>query len=155
MAARCFATFDPNVAGFTDHVYRIVREELLKHGILFEENVAGTAIWGLRSAAAQITSDVRIYRFARRHGLADSADTLLRAITQEKSEEFRRYRSAQILDAGNVQDLRVLLREFWESEQLQGEVDPVFDEQRRNYFLQLADRLFIGGRKELLGDIDE
>jgi len=56
---RCFVAVDPNVAGFTDPIYRIVREELLKSGILFEENVAGTAIWGLRSKAAQITSDVR------------------------------------------------------------------------------------------------
>ena len=78
-----------------------------------------------------------------------SADTLLRAVTREKSEEYRRYRTAEILDAGNVQDLCILLRKWWNFEQLHGNVD---DQQRRKYFLMMADRLCLGGRKEFLGE---
>src|SRR4029453_15587755 len=56
----------------------------------------------------------KLYDFARKHGPATSADTLLRAITREKSEEHRRYRTAQILDPGNVQDLRILVRQLFD-----------------------------------------
>src|SRR5215467_9779893 len=69
----------------------------------------------------------KLYRFAKRHGPPTSADVLLRAITLEKSEEYRRYRTAQILDAGNVQDLRVLLRELFEFEREHDQLDPLHD----------------------------
>jgi transcriptional regulator with XRE-family HTH domain len=97
----------------------------------------------------------KLYRFAKRHGPASSADALLQAITREKSEEYRRYRTAQILDAGNVQDLRVLLRQLFEFERENGQLDPLHDPEKWEYFLRLADRLCIGGRKEFLGEDDE
>jgi transcriptional regulator with XRE-family HTH domain len=92
----------------------------------------------------------KLYRFAKRNGPANSAEILLRAITREKSEEFRRWREAQILDAGNVQDLRVLLRELCQQEHANGELDPIHNRVRRDYLLKMADLLCIGGRKEIL-----
>jgi transcriptional regulator with XRE-family HTH domain len=97
----------------------------------------------------------RLLRFAQRNGPAVSADMFLRAITREKSEEYRRYRTAQILDAGNVQDLRVLLRELFEFERDSGQLDPLHDARKWNYFMMLADRLCLGGRKEFLGAVGE
>jgi hypothetical protein len=97
----------------------------------------------------------KLYRFAKRHGPAASAEILLRAITREKSEEYRRYRTAEILDAGNVQDLRVLLRELFTLERDNGQLDPLHDAQKWEYFMQLADRLCLDGRKEFLGAVGE
>jgi transcriptional regulator with XRE-family HTH domain len=93
----------------------------------------------------------KLYRYAKRHGPETSAATLLRSITDEKSQEYRRYRTQQILDAGNVQDLRVLFRELWELEATAGRLDPLHDSAKREYFLLMADHLFVGGRKEFLG----
>jgi len=97
----------------------------------------------------------KLYRFAKRNGHAASEATLLAAITREKSAEFRRYRMAQVLDPGNVHDMRVLLREWWQWEERNGNVDPFHDPERREYFLQLADFLSEGGRKEFLGEESE
>ena len=94
----------------------------------------------------------RLYRYAKKHGPATSAATLLAAVTREKSEEFQRYRMAQILDPQNVHDLRVLLHQWWQSEDADGCVDPVHNAERREYFLQMADRLHPGGRKAFLGE---
>ena len=68
----------------------------------------------------------KFYRFAKKNGPATSTDTLLRAITREKSEEYRRYRTAQILDAGNVEELRFLVRTWWGLRERQGHRGPVF-----------------------------
>jgi len=94
----------------------------------------------------------RLYRFAQRNGPGVSADMLLRAVTREKSDEYRRYRTAQILDAGNVQDLRALVRQLFEFERDHGELDPLHDAAKWDYFMQIADRLCIGGRNEFLGE---
>jgi transcriptional regulator with XRE-family HTH domain len=94
----------------------------------------------------------RLFRAAKRHGPASSAATLLAAITREKSDQYRRYRTAQIIDEGNVHDLRLLLRELWDFESGQGNVDPFHDSVRREYLLKLADGLCLGGRKEFLGE---
>jgi hypothetical protein len=96
----------------------------------------------------------KLYRFAKRHGPATSEDTLLRAITGEKSEEYRRYRMAEILHPGNVQDLRMVLLHLWQHEEAQGQLHPVFDQQRREYLLKMADYLCMGGRKEFLGEVE-
>jgi transcriptional regulator with XRE-family HTH domain len=100
----------------------------------------------------------KLYRFAKRHGPVVSAVTLLSAITREKSAEYRRYRTAQIVDPGNVQDLRVLLRQLFEFERNSGQLDPLHDAAKWEFFMQLADRLCLDGRKEFLaatGEDDE
>ena len=94
----------------------------------------------------------KLYRYAQRHGPAASAFTFLEAITREKDEEYRRYRTAQILDAGNVQDLRWLFRELFNLERDAGQLDPLHDAEKREMFLKIADRLCMGGRKEFLGE---
>ncbi len=98
----------------------------------------------------------KLYRFAQRNGPAVSADVFLRQLTREKETEYRRYRMAQILDAGNVQDLRILLRDWWQFEDAQGNVDPLHEHEarRREYFLKMADRVCLGGRKEFLGEVE-
>jgi transcriptional regulator with XRE-family HTH domain len=95
-----------------------------------------------------------LYRFAKKHGPATSTDMLLRAITREKSEEFRRYRAAEILDAANLQDVRILLRKLWNFEEAKGNVDPLHEPERREYLLKFSDRLCLGGRKEFLGEVE-
>jgi transcriptional regulator with XRE-family HTH domain len=95
----------------------------------------------------------RLYRFAQRNGPAVTADTFLRQITREKEHEYRRYRTAQIIDAGNVQDLRMVLLALWQLEDSHGRVDPFHDPERREYLLKMADYLCIGGRKEFLGEV--
>jgi len=94
----------------------------------------------------------RLYKYAKKHGPAMSAATLLDAMTREKSEEFQRVRMAQVLDPLNVNDLRVLLHQWWQSEDADGGVDPVHNAERREYFLQMADRLHPGGRTAFLGE---
>jgi transcriptional regulator with XRE-family HTH domain len=96
----------------------------------------------------------KLYRFAKRHGPATSANTLLRAITREKSAEFARYRMAEIIDPGNVQDLRMVLLALWQFEDAHGGVDPFHEPQRREYLLKMADYLCIGGREEFLGEVE-
>jgi hypothetical protein len=97
----------------------------------------------------------KLYRFAKRHGPATSADTFLRAITREHEQISRRYREALILSPENVQEVRALLRELWQFEEANGNVDPQHDPVRRNYLLKLAERLCLNGRKDLIPGEDE
>jgi transcriptional regulator with XRE-family HTH domain len=97
----------------------------------------------------------KLYLFAKRHGPATCADTLGCAIAREREDRVRekedqsrsRYRAAQILDPGNLADARGTLSALWRFEQAGGGLD---HRQRRELLLQLADRLCLGGRKDLL-----
>ncbi len=62
---RCFAPLDPNASKVSDSVYRVIREELAKAGILFSENAAGTEAFGLNACAMRVTSEVVQLRCAR------------------------------------------------------------------------------------------
>lgn len=95
----------------------------------------------------------KLYSFAKRHGQAASAETFLRQLNREHDEEYRRIRTAVLGSAENVQDLRVLLRELWDFEKTKPDKDPFHDALRRVYLLKMADRLWLGGRDEFLGEI--
>ena len=96
----------------------------------------------------------RLYRFAKRNGPASSAETLLAAITSEKKAEFRRYRTAEIMNAENLQHSRDLLRGLWKWVEENGTLRDTEDT-TREFILALADRWFLGGRKEFLGEDEQ
>jgi transcriptional regulator with XRE-family HTH domain len=104
----------------------------------------------------------RLYRFAKRHGPATSADALFQAIMREKSAEHRRYRTAQILVAGNLQNAQIVLRRLYQYvkprkpfEIVSSAYLPSHERLKQDLLpdlLQLADLLFPEGRKEMTGE---
>ena len=86
----------------------------------------------------------RFYLLARRHE-HPSAEVFAAALEREKQHLGMRNRIAQIQDAFNLHDARIVLEEIWNNR------DPFEDEQCERY-LKLADLLLIDGRKILKGE---
>jgi transcriptional regulator with XRE-family HTH domain len=89
----------------------------------------------------------KVHAYAQIHGPATSADTLLRAITREKTDEYRRYRTAQILDPGNLHDVQLVLRRLYRA--VRADINPFFEAAMLEDLLLLADFLLPGKRAEL------
>src|SRR5207248_2272536 len=62
---RCFTGIDPNIALFTEAVYRTVLKELVSHGLMFELNNGKLPIWGITQECLRVHEDVRQLRCDR------------------------------------------------------------------------------------------
>jgi transcriptional regulator with XRE-family HTH domain len=89
----------------------------------------------------------RLRDFAKRQGATGAVGRFQTQIELEKDAEYRRIRRAQILDAKNLMNIKAHLIMWWSFEMVQG-----MNAQRREWFLELVDRLWDGGRKEFLGE---